>query len=108
MLFNLYSVNHDPNIWEDPETFEPDRFLNEDGTLRKDLVAQMTTFGVGARVCIGEKMAMSVMFVLFTRFLQRVQSLRPENGEPFDLEPRESGYNCERKAQPLTLVKAIN
>ena len=106
VLFNLYSVNHDPSLWEDPETFKPERFLDEDGSLRKDQVAKMTTFGVGARACIGEKMAMAVMFVLFTRVLQRVRSFRPQSGEPINLEPRASGFNCEAKNQPLILVKA--
>ncbi|XP_003745229.1 cytochrome P450 1A1 [Galendromus occidentalis] len=105
VLFNLYSANHDPRIWEDPETFEPERFLGDEGALRKDRVAQLTTFGVGARACIGEKMAFTVMFVLFTRFLQRVESVKTRSGAPFDLEPKSSGYSCEPKPQPLTLVK---
>lgn len=108
VLFNLYSVNHDADLWQDPEAFAPNRFLDDDDdmTLRRQRVAQLATFGVGARACIGEKMALTVVFVFFARFLQRVQSLRPRSGKPFQLEPRVSAFNCESDQQVLTLVKA--
>ncbi len=30
---NLFSLNHDPEYWEDPWTFNPERFLDEQGQL---------------------------------------------------------------------------
>ena len=42
---NLYSVMMDPEYWGDPQTFRPERFLNPDGTIRKD--ERLIPFGKG-------------------------------------------------------------
>lgn len=36
VIVNLYSIQMDPNYWGDPEVFRPERFLNPDGSFRKD------------------------------------------------------------------------
>ena len=33
VLINNFYVSHDPNVYEDPFTVKPERFLNEDGSL---------------------------------------------------------------------------
>ena len=35
LLSNLWAVHHDPEIWADPEEFNPLRFLNKDGKVEK-------------------------------------------------------------------------
>ena len=34
-MVNLYSVNHDANVWSDPEVFKPERHLDSEGKLIK-------------------------------------------------------------------------
>lgn len=46
MLVSLYSLNMDKNYWKDPETFCPERFLNDDGTLMQH-ADQFLPFGLG-------------------------------------------------------------
>lgn len=43
---SLYSVHMDPEVWSDPETFRPERFLSDDRqqVIGKDLVLP---FGAG-------------------------------------------------------------
>ena len=31
ILVNLWSAHMDPNVWEQPEKFQPERFLNDKG-----------------------------------------------------------------------------
>ncbi|KAK8376326.1 hypothetical protein O3P69_009756 [Scylla paramamosain] len=64
VLVNLYSVMMDPEYWNDPETFRPERFLNPDGTLRKD--ERLIPFGKGRRACLGESLARMTSFIVFT------------------------------------------
>lgn len=45
VLPNLWSVHRDPALWEDPDTFKPERFLDDEGKLlRKEFYIP---FGIG-------------------------------------------------------------
>ncbi len=79
---NVWSLHHDPQFWGDPETFRPDRFLDNAGDIitadhpnRKHLMP----FGAGARVCVGESLAMSRLFVWSATLIQRFR-ISPANG----------------------------
>ncbi|KAF8109697.1 hypothetical protein N665_0093s0050 [Sinapis alba] len=58
LLVNAYAVMRDPNYWEDPDEFKPERFLD---TLqeeeRKEQVLKYIPFGSGRRGCPGENLA---------------------------------------------------
>ncbi|BFZ07283.1 hypothetical protein BsWGS_10322 [Bradybaena similaris] len=83
MIFvNSWHQLHDENKWEDPWTFNPKRFIDNEGNLlpadhpkRKNLIA----FGAGARACPGENFARSRIFMFITSILQRYDLLPPAN-----------------------------
>lgn len=56
---NLYSVHMDPEYWGDPENFRPERFINADGTFRKD--ERMIPFGKGNNLV--KKMFLEVLLL---------------------------------------------
>uniref|UniRef100_A0A1A8B8G6 Cytochrome P450, family 1, subfamily B, polypeptide 1 n=4 Tax=Nothobranchius furzeri TaxID=105023 RepID=A0A1A8B8G6_NOTFU len=68
VFINQWSINHDPAIWSDPETFDPQRFLDAEGSLNKDLTSNVLIFSLGQRRCIGEEIAKMQLF-LFTALL---------------------------------------
>ncbi|XP_052006576.1 cytochrome P450 1B1-like [Xyrauchen texanus] len=68
IFVNQWSLNHDPNKWDQPEVFNPERFLDEDGALNKDLTTNVLIFSVGKRRCIGEDLSKIQLF-LFTSLL---------------------------------------
>ncbi|XP_036454673.1 cytochrome P450 1A1 [Colossoma macropomum] len=84
VFINQYQVNHDTEIWGDPESFRPERFLNQFTYLNKDLAEKVMIFGMGKRRCLGDSFARLEMFVFLTTILQR---LRIENvpGQELDL-----------------------
>ncbi|CAN6334689.1 unnamed protein product [Urochloa humidicola] len=55
VLVDVYSMQRDPNMWEDPEKFMPERFMdaNVEGDGRF-----MMPFGLGRRKCPGEGLAL--------------------------------------------------
>lgn len=68
VFINQWSINHDPKIWAHPETFDPQRFLDQDGALDKDLTGSVLIFSLGKRRCIGEELSKMQLF-LFTSLL---------------------------------------
>lgn len=68
VFINQWSINHDPAIWSHPESFNPQRFLSQDGSLDKDLTSSVLIFSLGKRRCIGEELSKMQLF-LFTSLI---------------------------------------
>ncbi|XP_038140011.1 cytochrome P450 1B1 [Cyprinodon tularosa] len=68
IFVNQWSINHDPAIWSNPESFNPERFLDPQGALNKDLTSNVLIFSLGRRRCIGEELSKMQLF-LFTSLL---------------------------------------
>ncbi|XP_065820636.1 cytochrome P450 1D1 [Labrus bergylta] len=84
VFINQFQVNRDLDLWGDPDTFRPDRFLGSSGLLNKELAEKVLIFGMGKRRCLGDKFARLEMFVFLTTLLH---GLRIENvpGQELDL-----------------------
>ncbi|XP_044532897.1 cytochrome P450 2J2-like [Gracilinanus agilis] len=68
MLTNLTALHRDPKEWATPETFNPEHFL-ENGQFKKR--ESFLPFSAGKRVCLGEQLARTELFIFFTCLLQR-------------------------------------
>jgi len=81
MVANAWAVLHDPEIYPDPEEFKPDRFLNEDGTVRDDPRLALA-FGVGKRICPGRHLVDATLFIVASSVLSvfNVVKAKDENG----------------------------
>jgi len=76
VLINLWSAHMDPLVWKDPETFRPERFLDEnDNIINQEL---MITFSLGKRSCLGETLARQELFLFLSAILQQFTILPPE------------------------------
>ncbi|MFT7805291.1 cytochrome P450 21-hydroxylase-like [Arapaima gigas] len=73
---NLYGAHHDPAVWDDPDTFKPERFLEGKGASTRALLP----FGGGARLCLGASVARMEVF-LFTAYLLRDFQFLPTGGK---------------------------
>uniref|UniRef100_A0A3B1IJJ6 Cytochrome P450 1A n=1 Tax=Astyanax mexicanus TaxID=7994 RepID=A0A3B1IJJ6_ASTMX len=72
VFINQYQVNHDPEIWSDPDSFQPERFLSPSSQINKDVVEKVLIFGMGKRRCVGDRFARLEMFMFLTTVLQRL------------------------------------
>jgi 26-hydroxylase len=57
----------DPNLWNEPEKFDPSRFVNAEGKVVKP--EYFLPFGVGRRMCLGEILARMEIFSFFSSLL---------------------------------------
>lgn len=73
----LYSCHMNPQFWTDPEKFDPLRFIDAEGRVHKP--EQFIPFGVGRRMCLGNVLARSELFLFFTSILHVFNLANPEN-----------------------------
>ena len=73
MVMCSYIVHHHPKYWDDPDTFNPDRFLPENAKKRKRY--SYLPFGAGRRSCIGGALSLIENTLALTQLLRR---FRPE------------------------------
>lgn len=84
MYPHIWAAHMDPDVWGDPETFRPERFLDEEGNLlKKDL---SIPFGAGKRLCTGETFSRQMMFLLTAAMLQSFSfaAIDPLNKSPIE------------------------
>lgn len=93
----VYYLHHDPTLWNDPETFDPERFSREEKLKTHAMAFQ--PFGAGPRNCVGMRFALMEAKMALARLLQKykitpapgarednlnisktVFSMRPKNG----------------------------
>ncbi|XP_067852274.1 cytochrome P450 2U1 [Heptranchias perlo] len=77
VVANLWSVHRDPSMWEQPDEFNPSRFLDADGNIVKN--EAFMPFGIGKRICMGEQMAKMELFLIFSTLLQSFCFKLPED-----------------------------
>ncbi|XP_072552347.1 cytochrome P450 2B4-like [Salminus brasiliensis] len=68
---NLTAILTDREHWKYPDTFNPENFLDEKGQFCKN--DAFVPFSLGPRVCLGETLARTELFIFFTSLLQRLK-----------------------------------
>lgn len=96
-MISFYSINNDPEYWKNPQSFIPERFLDENGSLQPNEKLLPFALGLkffivkffiylaflGRRRCVGEILAKNCIFLLFVEILRRYNvSLAPGSEPP--------------------------
>lgn len=71
VIANLYSLTRDERYWEEPEKFNPRRFLTESGEIREDILDKYYPFGLGKRRCLGDYLGRLEIFLFFTNIMHK-------------------------------------
>ncbi|KAM9409650.1 cytochrome P450 1A1-like isoform 1-T1 [Pholidichthys leucotaenia] len=108
VFINQWQINHDPNLWKDPSSFIPDRFLNADGTEVNKLEGEkVMIFGLGKRRCIGEVIARNEVFLFLAILIQKLQ-FHSLPGQIPDMTPRYGLTMKHKRCQLRATLRAKN
>ncbi|XP_062406661.1 cytochrome P450 2M1-like [Sardina pilchardus] len=86
----LSSVLYDPRLWKNPNNFDPENFLDEEGRFKKN--DGFVAFGLGRRVCLGEGLARTELFLFTCSLLQRFTFVGTRPAEEIDTNPTCSSF----------------
>lgn len=81
VFLNVRAVHHDATFWNDPYVFQPERFLDSSGCLippEDERRRRILSFGGGPRVCPGEQLALSRLFLAVVTIVQRFAVETPD------------------------------
>ncbi|XP_047457955.1 cytochrome P450 [Mugil cephalus] len=78
-LFHLchYAVSYDEDVFPDPHTFLPDRWLRGTDDRSRNHPFGSVPFGFGIRACLGRRVAELEMYLLLSRVIKRFE-VRPD------------------------------
>ncbi len=101
IFINIYSAHHNPDVWENPEGFDPERFMPD--RIKEVPRFAYLPFGGGPRQCIGNNFALMEAVLALSMITQRFElnlipgtdldpympgTLRPKGGVPVILKHR--------------------
>jgi cytochrome P450 len=84
MACEIYGLHHHPDLWENPEVFDPERFSPEQVKARPS--HHYLPFGAGPRMCIGNHFAMMEMQLLLPLLVRSFNFELLEN-QSIEMEP---------------------
>jgi len=94
VFYNTWAINHDPERYQNPEEFSPERFL------KKNIEGQQHEmdhfgFGVGRRMCVGNLLAEKEMYIAFGQIIEHfdIRLSEDPSERQFDTNPRTATVN---------------
>lgn len=109
VMVNMWAITHDPNIWEEPLVFKPERFLKSEGGADMDVRGgdlRLAPFGAGRRVCPGKTLGLVTVSLWVAKLVHHFNWVEDVASNPVDLS-EVLKLSCEMK-NPLTAVAVRN
>uniref|UniRef100_A0AAY4DV90 Cytochrome P450 n=1 Tax=Denticeps clupeoides TaxID=299321 RepID=A0AAY4DV90_9TELE len=92
----LHSVLMDEDHWETPSSFNPQHFLDQNGSFKPN--PAFLPFSAGKRVCAGESLARMELFLFLVTLLRHFTFSSPGGPDSVDISPECSSFgNIPRK-----------
>ena len=86
IMVPVYAIHHNPNFWDDPEKFDPERFSLEAKSNRHSCI--YLPFGNGPRNCIGMRFALLEAKIALANIIKRFEFEKcSDTRDPLPLNP---------------------
>ncbi|KAL1537172.1 salviol synthase-like [Salvia divinorum] len=107
VLVNAWAIGRDPEHWEDPESFKPERFLEKPIDFKASNTFQYIPFGGGRRICPAIGFGIANIEIQMAMLLYHFDWLLPHGIEAGDLDMNESsGLSGKRKCD-LSVIPIV-
>ncbi|KAM0062975.1 putative cytochrome P450 [Helianthus debilis subsp. tardiflorus] len=86
VMVNVYAINRDKNHWEDPNTFNPSRFLQDGAPDFRGSDYEFLSFGAGRRSCPGMQLGLYTMEMSLVHLLHCFTWKLPNGMKPSEID----------------------
>ncbi|GKE43880.1 cytochrome P450, partial [Tanacetum coccineum] len=100
---NVWAIGRDPKVWEDPNTFKPERFIGS----HLDFTGhdyEFIPFGGGRRMCPGIPSGIKSLQTILATLIHEYDWVLPSNENPAKLDMNEKFGVTLQKEKPLELI----
>ena len=94
LLTNIHGVHRDPANFSDPDTFNPDRWIDANGKFQYHPY-KFIPFSMGPRVCVGESLAKADLLMFAASLFHK-----------FEFRPISDDFRLQLKPAPFTIEAA--
>ena len=103
VLVNAWAIGRDPNIWENPNSFVPERFLELDMDV-KGQNFELIPFGAGRRICPGLPLATRMVHLMLASLIHSCDWKLEDGITPENMNMEDRFGITLQKAQPLKAI----
>ncbi|KAM0050280.1 putative geraniol 8-hydroxylase [Helianthus debilis subsp. tardiflorus] len=103
VLCNLWVMGQDPNVWSNPQRFDPERFL-ETGIDYKGHDFELIPFGAGRRICPGLPLAHRLLHVMLGSLIYKFEWKIDGGLSPQDMDMSDKFGFTLHKSLPLMAI----
>ncbi|GJR08188.1 cytochrome P450 76A2-like protein [Tanacetum coccineum] len=108
LFVNAWAIGRDPECWENPNSFEPERFLGSKVDY-KGQHFELIPFGAGRRMCVGVPLAQRVLHLVLGSLLHEFDWELESHVNAATLDMKDKMGIVVRKLEPLKVIpKKVN
>ena len=100
VLVNVWAIGRDPNLWENPDSFMPERFSGSDMDVRGQNL-ELIPFGSGRRICPGLPLGIRMVQLMLASLVHSYDWKLEDGVTPENMNMEDKFFVTLQKAQPL-------